>query len=233
MSDKVLSHNEMCRREGISLQRGMNFGLGGNHSVILMSVRPNAPYRDRLEEGGTTLIYEGHDQPKSMACLKPKVVDQPGVLPSGNLPRTESFTRLRKSLRRENVRQSEFASMKRFARGYGPTTESFISLTPGQSVMSIELCTSSNSWRWRGTRTSLNQFIWTQSVVASSQQPSSWKFGKEMGESVRSVRRRTSYTLITSFHSRRAAPHSQPRTSSFSAHVTTSRNGTTSHECKD
>ena len=35
MSDNVLSHNEMCRREGVSLQRGMNFGLGGNHSVIL------------------------------------------------------------------------------------------------------------------------------------------------------------------------------------------------------
>jgi len=33
MSDNVLSHNEMCRREGVSLQRGMNFGLGGNHSV--------------------------------------------------------------------------------------------------------------------------------------------------------------------------------------------------------
>lgn len=41
----------MCRREGVSLHRGMNFGLGGNHSVILMSVRPNAPYRDRLEDG--------------------------------------------------------------------------------------------------------------------------------------------------------------------------------------
>ena len=64
MSDKILSHSEMCRREGVSLQRGMNFGLGGNHSVILMSVRPNAPYRDRLEDGGTTLIYEGHDQPR-------------------------------------------------------------------------------------------------------------------------------------------------------------------------
>lgn len=77
MSDNVLSYIEMCQREGASLQAGMNFGLGGNHSVILMSVRPNAPYRDRLEDGGTTLIYEGHDMPRTAACPNPKVVDQP------------------------------------------------------------------------------------------------------------------------------------------------------------
>jgi hypothetical protein len=62
----------------------MNFGLGGNHSVILMSVRPNAPYRDRLEDGGTTLIYEGHDQSRGTSCPNPKVVDQPDRFPSGS-----------------------------------------------------------------------------------------------------------------------------------------------------
>lgn len=36
----------------------MNFGLGATHSVILMSVRRHAPYRDLVEEGGTVLIYE-------------------------------------------------------------------------------------------------------------------------------------------------------------------------------
>jgi hypothetical protein len=46
----ILEYLEMCRREGTSLQQGMNYGLGGNHSVILMSVRRNAPYRDRLED---------------------------------------------------------------------------------------------------------------------------------------------------------------------------------------
>jgi hypothetical protein len=61
----------------------MNFGLGGNHSVILMSVRANAPYRDRLEDGGSTLIYEGHDHPRGHHCPNPKVVDQPLYFPSG------------------------------------------------------------------------------------------------------------------------------------------------------
>lgn len=39
----------------------MNFNLGSDHFVILMSVRPNAPYKDKIEDGGATLIYEGHD----------------------------------------------------------------------------------------------------------------------------------------------------------------------------
>lgn len=93
MTDNVLSHNEMCRREGVSLQRGMNFGLGGDHSVILMSVRENAPYRDQLQENGTVLVYEGHDHPKNAACLHPKLTDQPGQLPSGKLTQNGKFDR--------------------------------------------------------------------------------------------------------------------------------------------
>ena len=38
MANEILPYIEMCRREGVSLQRGMNYELGGNHSVILMSV---------------------------------------------------------------------------------------------------------------------------------------------------------------------------------------------------
>src|SRR5262245_29515111 len=100
MTDNILSHNEMCRREGVSLQRGMNFGLRGNHSVILMSVRPNAPYRDRFEEGGTTLIYEGHDHPKTASCPNPKVVDQPATLPSGKPTQNGKFNRAAQDFKR-------------------------------------------------------------------------------------------------------------------------------------
>ena len=56
MSDQIISYIEMCHGEKSSLQAGMNFGLGGNHSVILMSVRPGAPYRDRLQDGGPPLF---------------------------------------------------------------------------------------------------------------------------------------------------------------------------------
>ena len=73
MANEVVSYLEMCSRAGTSLHRGMNVGLGGDHSVVLISVLPNAPYRDRLEDEGHTLIYEGHDEPGSDAVPHPKV----------------------------------------------------------------------------------------------------------------------------------------------------------------
>ncbi len=91
MSDNIIPYFEMCQREGASLQAGMNFGLGGYHSVILMSLRRNAPYQDRIEDGGTTLIYEGHDQPKSQSCPNPKLVDQPEKRSSGSPTQNGKF----------------------------------------------------------------------------------------------------------------------------------------------
>lgn len=73
---------EMCQREGAQLQKGMNFQMGGNHSVILMSVQNNAPYQDRIEDNGETLIYEGHNISKAYSKL-PQLEDQPEFLPSG------------------------------------------------------------------------------------------------------------------------------------------------------
>jgi HNH endonuclease len=83
----------LTQGEGLSLQAGMNFGVSGTHSVILMSVRPNAPYRDRLEDGGTTLIYEGHDQPRSSGIENPKQLDQLAKLPTGGLTQNGRFHR--------------------------------------------------------------------------------------------------------------------------------------------
>jgi hypothetical protein len=93
MNDNVISYIEMCRREGTSLQAGMNFGLGGNHSVILMSLRPNAPYADRVDDGGTTLIYEGHDAPRAPDVSNPKLVDQPAAYPGGSPTQNGRFHR--------------------------------------------------------------------------------------------------------------------------------------------
>src|SRR4028118_2232606 len=93
MTNEIISSLEMCQREGCNLQRGMNFNLGGRHSVILMSVQPNAPYRDRFEEGGTVLIYEGHDEPRSSSIPDPKIVDQPEQTPLGTLTQNGKFHR--------------------------------------------------------------------------------------------------------------------------------------------
>jgi len=87
----VISYLEMCREEGVNLQRGMNYKLSVKYSVILMSLRPSAPYADRIEEGSRILIYEGHDVPNKEHALNPKTVDQPMTNPKGTLTQNGLF----------------------------------------------------------------------------------------------------------------------------------------------
>jgi hypothetical protein len=81
----VISYIDMCKEEGVNLQRGMNFKLRGSTSVILMSLRPGAPYADRIEENGKVLIYEGHDISQSKNGPNPKTVHQPFRNPGESL----------------------------------------------------------------------------------------------------------------------------------------------------
>lgn len=84
MQNDILSYREICDAENVqTLQRGMNFRLNPLYSVILMSQRVNAPYKDKVYEDGITIEYEGHDVPKTSYEINPKSVDQPLTLPSG------------------------------------------------------------------------------------------------------------------------------------------------------
>jgi HNH endonuclease len=87
----VVSYLEMCAGFGVNLQRGMNFRLLRDQSLILMSVRAGAPYADRLEDGGRVIIYEGHDIPRTRGGPDPKYVNQPESLPSGRLTQNGLF----------------------------------------------------------------------------------------------------------------------------------------------
>jgi hypothetical protein len=91
MANEIISYMEMCVREKTSLQRGMNYRLGGTYSVILMSTRKNAPYKDEVVEDGTVLIYEGHDISKNSFNLNPKEVDQPQKSFAGSLTQNGKF----------------------------------------------------------------------------------------------------------------------------------------------
>jgi hypothetical protein len=88
---EVISYLEMCREEGISLQRGMNYRVGGGDSVVLMSRRPGAPYTDRVEEDGRVLIYEGHDEARRVGQPDPKTIDQPLTTPLGTPTQNAHF----------------------------------------------------------------------------------------------------------------------------------------------
>ena len=88
---QVISYLDMCKAEGVNLQRGMNYRLGREYSVILMSLRPSAPYADRVEDDGKVLIYEGHDAPRRPTTPNPKLVDQPTRNPGGNPTQNQLF----------------------------------------------------------------------------------------------------------------------------------------------
>jgi 5-methylcytosine-specific restriction endonuclease McrA len=92
MLDQIFSYREMCDAENIqTLQRGMNYRLNLRYSVILMSRRTNAPYRDRIAQDGITIEYEGHDETKSSPDFNPKLVDQPRFLKNGRTTQNGKF----------------------------------------------------------------------------------------------------------------------------------------------
>jgi hypothetical protein len=88
---EIVSYLDMCKSWGVSFQKGMHFALKGNISVLLMSRRRDAPYRDRIEEGGRVLVYEGHDCPKIKGGPDPKMTDQLRANPGGTLTQNGLF----------------------------------------------------------------------------------------------------------------------------------------------
>ena len=87
----VISYLKMCMKEGVNLQKGMNYHLKGRSNVILMSLRSGAPYADRVEEDGRILIYEGHDVPQQKGSLDSKTVVQEIRNPGGTLTENGLF----------------------------------------------------------------------------------------------------------------------------------------------
>ena len=108
----VIPYIDMCKEEGINLQRGMNFRLKGGFTVILMSIRPGAPYADQIEEEGKILIYEGHDTPFRKGGQNPKMIDQPRKNPSGSLTQNGLFYKAAKEykINKKNV-EPEFVKV--------------------------------------------------------------------------------------------------------------------------
>ena len=90
----VISYIDLSVEEGFSIQRGMNFNVNGkDYGIILMSVRADAPYADRFEDNGSTIIYEGHDLQKNHNTSNKdvKFLDQPLQTPSGAFTENGKF----------------------------------------------------------------------------------------------------------------------------------------------
>lgn len=92
MKDEIIPYRQMCDREKVqTLQRGMNYRLNPNYSVILMSQRRNAPYQDKILSDGFQIEYEGHDVPKTSPEINPQKLDQPRATKSGRLTQNGLF----------------------------------------------------------------------------------------------------------------------------------------------
>jgi len=90
---EIITYMEMCAVEKAQLQRGMNYRMPTGRTVVLMSRRPNAPYFDEVLDEGLTIIYEGHDEPKSSENPIPKLIDQPEYTPGGVLTQNGLFSK--------------------------------------------------------------------------------------------------------------------------------------------
>lgn len=80
----IISYQEMCKREGRKLRRGMYYRPNEKYSVILACSK-NSQYEDIWLENGRVLIYQGHD-----AFRNPKK-DQPYKTSSGRLTQNGFF----------------------------------------------------------------------------------------------------------------------------------------------
>jgi len=84
----------------------MNYRLRRESTVILMSTRLGAPYKDRVEENGRVLIYEGHDNPRPEGDKTPKEVDQVGTNPDGSFTQNGLFANAASEYKR-GIREPE------------------------------------------------------------------------------------------------------------------------------
>jgi hypothetical protein len=85
----IISYSELSKREG-SIQRGINYRTGNKpYTVLLMSVREDAPYNDGFDEAGETLVYEGENvntrRDARSPHIDPRTVGQPFFTKSGKL----------------------------------------------------------------------------------------------------------------------------------------------------
>ncbi len=73
----ALTFEQMCRREGIYLQRGMYARTPRGRPVLLISPGKKNVYADMVEERAEILIYEGHNAMRSPKRPYPQLMDQP------------------------------------------------------------------------------------------------------------------------------------------------------------
>jgi hypothetical protein len=151
MANEVISVLGMCGREGTSLQRGMNFGL--ERSFRGTHVRKaRCALSGSLEDDGTTLIYEGHDEPKSAASLT-ESGDQPYRTAFGTLTQNGRFFEAAQGYKDGHPTTGTGAGVRETAQGHMVVQWRLPPRDSWQESDASRTVSSSNSSRSRGRKT--------------------------------------------------------------------------------
>ena len=116
--EQVISYFEMCRREGISLQAGMNYRVRKrDYSILLMNASKKAPYQDRIEDKSAVIIYEGHNAKNSPGGPHVDRIDQP-LLTDRGAPTQNAYFYLAAWEYKKGLREAERVKIyEKLARG--------------------------------------------------------------------------------------------------------------------
>ena len=92
---QIISYKQIEEVEDFRPQNGINYRTKNkNYSIVLMSVRENSPYDDKISDDGKTIDYVGHNLNKKYCKGKdPYTLDQPLFLPSGKLTQNGKFAK--------------------------------------------------------------------------------------------------------------------------------------------
>jgi hypothetical protein len=88
--DKV-SYRELCNEEGGIMQRGANFRQGGDASVALIGIRPDAKYSEQVSEDGSEIVFVGEEVAPDSQGRPPEKFDQPMRDEKGKLTQNGQF----------------------------------------------------------------------------------------------------------------------------------------------
>jgi len=91
--NEIISYKKLEEIERAHLQRGMNFGIKDDISVILMNKQVKEPYgyRDKFLNDGKVIIYQGHNALRRNGWPDPETIDQPMYNKNGTLTQNGLF----------------------------------------------------------------------------------------------------------------------------------------------
>ncbi len=178
--------------------------LASEARIPCCSCRSNhgPPYQDLIAADGTTVIYEGHDEVKSVAGPHPKAVDQPLRTASGTPTQNAKFHQAAQAYKLGQRLPERVRIYENVGLGFGCIVACFTWWILGKRGTGRGRCINSSSWPWR-RRTKNNRQCSLPGHGGTTPEQLRSPSGSATEGSVPCAAGRTSSTSITSCCTRR------------------------------